>query len=100
MRRRYLAIKFNPNYISSKKQFFKKLTTNLALTLKYAAYQNLNIRIIEFDSDTGFCIVRTDHRDVTALREAIKIFDGVNLKSIKTSGSIKTLKQKLLTYEL
>ena len=55
------------------------------------------IRIIVYDSTTGMGMLRCDHKVVTHLLSMLKdlTIKGSKVETIRTSGTIKTLKQKL-----
>ena len=96
-RRRYIAFKLSPAVSISKRELLAKITENITATGSGDPEQYY-IRIIDYDPNTGLGILRCDHKAANTLLSTLrnlKVSEETSAKTIRTSGSIKALKQKL-----
>lgn len=95
LKRRYIAFQMNSPQFYSRRELLKIIFSNVE---GVQSGENLEqrFRLIFYDSNTGFGVVRCDHKTALALRCSMELDAEKSFKTIKTSGSIKALKQRLM----
>ncbi|MFH0748656.1 MAG: Rpp14/Pop5 family protein [Candidatus Bathyarchaeota archaeon] len=94
-KRRYIAFRFLNFPFPSRKEFLATLRQNIALSLNGENLEQYHVRIIAYNFGTGFCIVRCNHRTLSKIRYSLESFNEHRIETIKTSGTLKALTQKL-----
>jgi RNase P/RNase MRP subunit POP5 len=99
VRRRYIAFKLNCAPFISKRELLAIFMEKIAAKIGKEGSEIYNIRIIEYDLNTGIGIVRCNHRALglllSVLRDSTEAFGKYSIETQRVSGSIKTLKRKL-----
>ena len=96
-RRRYIAFTLTLVTQISKRELLAQIIRKIVTTNSRDPKQ-YHIRIINYDVSTGLGIVRCDHKVTNLLLSILRnleVCKGIRLKTIRTSGSIKSLKQKI-----
>ena len=97
-RRRYIAFKVYSSIFVSKRELLTILLTKAIALFGRENVERWHIRIIEYDSQTHYGIVRCNHTAVQMLRtllEEVSQTDGIdNVKTVGISGSLRALKRK------
>jgi RNase P/RNase MRP subunit POP5 len=97
-RKRYIAFRLDPARIISRRGIFTLFMKSLTEIQDHNTLDSIHLRIISYNRNTGFGILRCDHRAVEALSIALNSITKVdyefNVEILGVSGTIKALKRK------
>ena len=103
IKRRYIAFQVLSKLEISGRELYNALSQEMIARMNGTTKKRPYLRVIKFDSETGFGIIRCSH---TALDQVLRLIqesmgnlEKLKLRTIGTSGSIKTLKRKFLSKE-
>jgi len=82
----------------SKWKIYEALMSSILMSKNGRGEDRPYIRVIDYDEETGLGIIRCEHKSVgqllRSIREARGVIAELNLKTLRTSGSIKALKRR------
>jgi len=100
-RRRYIAFKLTPAPHASKRDLFVVLTGFVAAQRLVEDAEINHIRVIAYDSASGLCVARWDHRHIGILRSILvgsaNAFGVSHVETLRVSGTLKALEKSLAT---
>ena len=102
IKRRYIAFQIMPHRIFAKKDLQNLLINEIATGTNEPLRRRPYIRVIEFDRESGYGILRCGHVSLNQLLQSLHEsgkLKQLKLRTLGTSGSIKTLKRKFLSKE-
>jgi len=92
-----------PRIKISKREIYHILIKEISTSTNVKTGDGLYIWVIKFDVETGLGIIRCGHNSLNQILQSIQEAGGIlkelKLRTLGTSGSIKTLKRKFLSKE-
>jgi RNase P/RNase MRP subunit POP5 len=103
IKRRYIAFHIESHIKISKREIYHALIKEISQSINANTKKRHYMWIINFDVETGLGIIRCGHNSLNQILQSIQESRGIlkelKLRTLGTSGSIKTLKRKFLSKE-
>ncbi len=92
-----------PSIKISKREIYNILIKEISTSTNVKTRDDLYIWVIKLDVEKGLGIIRCGHNSLNQILQSIQEAEGIlkelKLRTLGTSGSIKTLKRKFLSKE-
>jgi RNase P/RNase MRP subunit POP5 len=103
IKRRYIAFHIESRIKISKREIYHALIKEISYSANVSTKKRPYMWIIKFDVETGLGIIRCGHNALNQILQSIQESRGLlkelKVRTLGTSGSIKTLKRKFLSKE-